>query len=102
MMRGQPLSPHFHDGMVTFRYYDADAKRVTVIGEWNGWKPSAHRLREQAGIWQVSLPRPKRGAYAYKFLVEREAQSLWVGDPENLHRTPDGANGFYSQLEIND
>lgn len=100
VMHGQPLSPHAHDNVITFRYYDADAKRVTLIGEWNGWKPNAHRLREQAGVWQVTIPRPKRGTYAYKFLVERESQTLWVGDPENLHRTPDGAHGFFSMLDV--
>lgn len=100
VMQGLPLSPHFHDRLVTFFYYDAEAKRVSVIGEWNGWKPSAHRLRDHAGVWQISIPRPGRGIYAYKFLVERETQTLWVGDPENLHSIPDGAQGFYSQLEI--
>lgn len=99
-MHGQPLSPHLHDGLVTFRYYDADAKRVTVIGEWNGWRPNAHRLRESAGVWSISIPRPGRGVYAYKFLVEREPRTLWVGDPENSNGIPDGAGGLYSQLEI--
>jgi serine protease AprX len=100
-MEGQPLSPHLYDDSVTFRYYDVEAKRVAVVGDWNGWKPHAHHLREQdRGIWKLSIPRPKHGMYSYKFLVERDAHTHWVGDPENLARVEDGNGGFYSLLEI--
>lgn len=94
----QPLSPHVQDDAVTFRYYDAKAQRVLLVGEWNGWKPQ--RLREYAGVWQLSIPRPKRGAYAYKFLIERETRVEWRGDPENLQRAQDGAGGFFSLLDV--
>jgi serine protease AprX len=100
-LQGQPLSPHVHEDVVTFRYYDAKAKRVAVVGDWNGWKPHTHRLREkEQGIWQLTMPRPKHGVYAYKFLVEREAHTHWVGDPENLARVEDGSGGFYSLIEM--
>ena len=102
-LEGQPLSPHIHEDVVTFRYYDAKAKRVAVVGDWNGWKPHPHRLREQdKGVWHLTMPRPKQGVYSYKFLVEREAHTHWVGDPENLARVEDGSGGFYSLLEIRD
>lgn len=98
--QGQPLSPHVQEDVVTFRYYDAKAERVSLVGEWNGWKPQ--RLREHAGVWQLHLPRPKHGAYAYKFLIERETRIEWRGDPENLARVEDGGGGFFSWLEIGD
>jgi len=101
ILEHQALSPHIQKETITFRYYDADAKRVAVVGEWNGWKTRAHRLRElYAGVWTLSIPRPKRGMYAYKFLIERDSQIEWRGDPENLNRVEDGAGGFYSKLEI--
>lgn len=101
IVQDQPLSPHAHDDVITFRYYDAEAKHVAVVGDWSGWKPHAHRLREQtAGVWQATLPRPTRGLYAYKFLVERETRTYWLGDPENLHRIEDGGGGFYSMLTV--
>lgn len=101
ILQTHPLSPHVTEDAVTFRYYDADAKRVAVVSDWNGWRPQAHRLREQtAGIWELSIPRPKRGIYAYKFLVERESRFSWVGDPENIQLIEDGNGGFYSLLEI--
>lgn len=105
ILQGQPLSPHIQEDVVTFRYYDADAKRVAVVGDWNGWKLCAEyeqRERESnAGVWKISIPRLKRGVYAYKFLVERDTRLHWIGDPENLNRVEDGAGGFYSLLEIN-
>lgn len=101
ILEGQPLSPQIRDDVVTFRYYDAEAKRVAVIGDWNGWKPQAHRLRERStGVWELSIPRPARSVYAYKFLVERDSGSHWLGDPENLHRVEDGIGGFYSFLNL--
>lgn len=101
VLQGQPLSPHIEQNDITFYYYDAEAKRVALVGAWNGWKPYAQRLRAQhAGIWQLSIPRPERGLYAYKFIVEYETHAEWRGDPENLNRIEDGVGGFYSLLEI--
>jgi serine protease AprX len=100
ILENQPLSPHMQEDVVTFRYYDAKAERVSLVGEWNGWKPQ--RLREHAGVWQLHIPRPKHGAYAYKFLIERETRVEWRGDPENLQRVQDGAGDFFSMIEIRD
>jgi serine protease AprX len=99
-LAGQPLSPHIQDS-ITFYYYDVDARRVAVIGDWNGWNPHTHRMLESsAGAWRLTVPRLHPGKYAYKFLVERDTQRQWLGDPENLECIPDGAGGFYSLLEI--
>ncbi len=100
ILHGQPLSPYVQEDVVTFRYDDAKAQRVSLVGEWNGWKPQ--RLREHAGVWQLHIPRPTRGMYAYKFLIERETRIEWRGDPENLKRVEDGAGDFFSIIEIGD
>ncbi|OQY79389.1 MAG: hypothetical protein B6D41_22715, partial [Chloroflexi bacterium UTCFX4] len=96
-----PLSPRVHSDAIEFIYYDVKAQRVAVVGDWNGWKTHAHRLHERApGVWHGTIPRPPRGLRAYKFLVERENQMLWRGDPENLERVEDGKGDFFSLLEI--
>lgn len=96
-----PFSPQVHADYLEFTYYDVKAQRVAVVGDWDGWKGHAHRLQERApGVWHGTVPRPPRGLHAYKFLVERDAQRLWRGDPENLDRVEDGLGGFYSVLEI--
>lgn len=104
-LEGQPLSPHVYEDAVTFVYYDAKAKRVAVVGDWNGWKLRLESDRHPAhghetGVWRLTIPRPKPGTYHYKFVVEHEAETEWHADPENLNRTPDGAGGLYSLLEI--
>lgn len=99
-LHGTPLSPEVTSEEVTLHYYDAEAKRVSVVADWNGWKPYTQRLREVTpGAWAITLTRPRRGVYAYKFLVEREARVQLVGDPENPARVQDGNGGFYSLLE---
>ena len=96
-----PLSPHLDADHIQFTYYDIKAKHVFVVGGWNGWKPHAHRLHEHApGVWQGTIARLPRGVHAYKFLVERENQTLWRGDPENLNYIEDGAGEFYSLLHV--
>lgn len=102
-MRHLPLSPHLAADRVEFYYYDVKAKQIAVVGEWDGWRPHAQRFRELApGVWKATLARPKRGVYAYKFLVERENETRWLGDPENLERIEDGAGGFFARIEIRD
>lgn len=96
-----PLSPQIHSDSIEFTYYDVKAQRVAAVGEWNGWRTHAHYLYERApGVWHGVIPRPPRGRYAYKFLVERENQRLWRDDPENLDCIEDGLGGFYSWLNV--
>lgn len=106
-LQGQPLSPQLHDDAVTFTFYDAEAKRVAVVGDWNGWKlrfeSERQRAREQGtGMWRLTIPRLKPGIHHYKFVVEHETHTEWRADPENRNRIEDGAGGFYSVLEIRD
>lgn len=107
ILHSQPLSPQVKPDSVTFRYYDADAKLVTIVGDWNGWKRrwdlergTPRSPEQKPGVWELTIPRPEPGIYAYKFLVERETRMHWLGDPENLQRVEDGSGGFYSLLEI--
>ncbi len=101
ILQGLSLSPDIRDDAVTFRYYDTHAKSVSVVGEWNAWKPNAQRLREgEPGVWSVTMRRPKAGVYAYKFLVERETRTDWLGDAENQHWVEDGLGGFYALLKL--
>jgi serine protease AprX len=101
ILQGKPLSPELREDAVTFRYYDAHAKSVSVIGEWNAWKSHSQRLREtDKGVWSITIRRPKTGAYAYKFFVERESRTDLVGDPESKQWVEDGTGGFYSLLVL--
>jgi 1,4-alpha-glucan branching enzyme len=61
------------DGVVGthFTVWAPNAGRVSVIGDFNGWDPAAHRMdaRPQAGIWETFVPDVQTGA-RYKYRIE--------------------------------
>ena len=58
-----------------------DARRVAVVGDFNGWNPTAHVMTADArGVWTTTVPLTP-GRHAYAFVVD---DSVWVTDP----RTP--------------
>jgi 1,4-alpha-glucan branching enzyme len=55
---------------VIFAVWAPNAKRVSVVGDWNGWDGRSHpmRLHPGNGIWELFLPGVPEGA-RYKFEV---------------------------------
>jgi 1,4-alpha-glucan branching enzyme len=53
---------------VRFAVWAPNAARVAVVGDFNSWDPRRHpmRLRHQAGLWEVFVPRATPGA-RYKY-----------------------------------
>lgn len=64
--------PELRDGKkgVAFSVWAPDARDVSVIGEFNGWRADAHPLMqvESSGIWEGFLPEAKLGD-AYKYHI---------------------------------
>jgi 1,4-alpha-glucan branching enzyme len=54
-----------------FAVWAPDAKRVSVIGDFNRWEKDAHQLRPRgrSGIWEGFLPGVKKGL-KYKYWIE--------------------------------
>ena len=70
----------------TFRVWAPNAVRVSVIGEWNGWSPSADPLvnrGDESGIWEGAV-RGVRQGQAYKFRIATKGRK----------RTADKADPF--------
>ena len=77
-----------------FRYKNADAKSVELMGEWNDWK-AVPMTKGDDGVWtaKVSL---STGTYGYKFLVNG---TDWMFDPDNSEKkTVNGTEN--SSIEI--
>lgn len=54
-----------------FAVWAPNAQRVSVVGDFNGWRPGAHglRLRDSSGVWEGFVPGVTRGAL-YKYHIE--------------------------------
>ncbi|MFZ4408888.1 MAG: 1,4-alpha-glucan branching protein GlgB [Paracraurococcus sp.] len=55
---------------VRFALWAPNARRVSVVGDFNGWDGRRHamRLRAEAGVWEIFIPRLLPGA-AYKYEI---------------------------------
>lgn len=65
---------------VQFVLVAPDAKKVAVVGDFNGWDASHAAYQAQkrgGGVWSVTAPVPV-GHHRYSFVVD---DSLWVADP---------------------
>lgn len=65
----QPATVEGVDG-VRFSVWAPNARRVSVVGDFNSWDGRRHpmRLRHQAGIWELFVPRLRAGE-RYKFEI---------------------------------
>lgn len=55
---------------VRFRLYAPHASDVSVIGDWNSWKPGAHNMKlvDYRGLWEITIPHLKQyESYKYHF-----------------------------------
>ncbi|WP_226573065.1 1,4-alpha-glucan branching protein GlgB [Acuticoccus sediminis] len=55
---------------VYFGVWAPNAKRVSVVGDFNGWDGRRHvmRLRAEVGVWEIFIPGISRGLY-YKYEI---------------------------------
>lgn len=90
--------PEAVEGGVLFRYRNANAKRVNLVGDFNDWSPTADPMSDENGDGEFTLFYPLGvGTYAYKFLVDGKN---WVSDPANASSEPDGFNGRNSIVKV--
>jgi hypothetical protein len=68
------------DQRIQFVLVAPDAKKVSVVGDFNGWDASHVSFQAQhrgGGVWSVTAPVPI-GHHRYSFVVD---DSLWIADP---------------------
>jgi glycosidase len=95
---------------VTFSLFAPDAESVWLSGTFlpqlpfGGWptQPSEGALElenDGSGTWTVTHRVEPVGRHLYKFILDR---TLWIADPENDQREPDGVTptGFNSVIEV--
>lgn len=75
--KGKASSP---DQRIQFVLVAPDAKKVSVVGDFNGWDTQHVGYQAQhrgGGVWSVTAQVPV-GHHRYSFVVD---DSLWVADP---------------------
>jgi 1,4-alpha-glucan branching enzyme len=83
--------------MAHFEITLADARQVSLVGDFNGWDTARHQLKKGSkGVWSIDLP-IKRGCYQYLFYVDGKS---WTVDPAAKQTVPDGFGGFNMVVEI--
>jgi serine protease AprX len=89
---------HFVDGKTYFIYHNRVPRSVSLAGDFNGWDFTRNRLHEsELGTWSCWIPKLSAGNYRYKFVVD---ESMWMEDPANTDKEPDGFGGWNSRLVI--
>jgi len=69
---------------VYFAVWAPNARRVSVMGDFNGWDPETHpmRVRPEAGIWECFVPGVGPGAlYKYRVISKHKDHRADKADP---------------------
>ncbi len=90
---------HTFDGHVLFIYHNRVPRTVAVAGSFNNWNTQELRLQESHdGWWSAWMPKPQPGTHQYKYVVDG---AVWLEDPANKDKSPDGFGGWNSILTVN-
>ncbi|MFH0842107.1 MAG: alpha/beta hydrolase-fold protein [Bacteroidota bacterium] len=81
------VSPETGEKTVTFRISAPQAKLVRLYGSWmRSFDSSTNMVKDTAGLWTVSVPKPAPELYTYNFIVD----GLVVNDVNNVFIQRDG------------
>ena len=77
-------------------FYEGDAAKVSVAGEFNNWSGTAHPMSlNEDGVFEAVLDIPE-GTYRYMLIID----GSWVPDPANPETVSDGRGGINSVLRL--
>lgn len=89
---------HCINGHIYFIYHNRVPRSVALAGDFNGWDRTKNHLQDsEAGIWSCWIPKLPSGKYRYKFVIDN---ALWMEDPTNKDKEPDGFGGWNSRIVI--
>jgi enterochelin esterase family protein len=87
-MRNQIVSPEIHEDLsVTFRIFAPDANAVVIRGGWmDGWGASEALVKNDTGLWSLTVGPLEPEIYTYSFSVD----GITLMDPSNIRVMRDG------------
>ena len=76
---------------VTFQLpKEIKAKKVSLVGEFNGWDTSATPLKKVKGVWKTTLELEQGQEYQFRYFVNG---SEWHNDDDADRYVPNNVNG---------
>jgi hypothetical protein len=92
------IAVEVHAGGVRFVLNAPRVQHVSLVGDFNGWRPDATPLVRDAstGLWSVDLP-VSAGRYNYAFVVD----GRWTADPQSPRAPEDDFGRPNSVLVVN-
>lgn len=87
------MGAHLNRTSTTFRVWAPNARKVSVVGDFNNWNGELHQMKliSEGGIWEITIPKLKKYD-KYKYQIEL-ANGGW-----HLKSDP---YAFYSELRPN-
>jgi hypothetical protein len=84
---------------VRFELVAPDARSVSLVGDFNGWRPDPLALKDASGaaVWEITLPLRTGTTYRYEFVIDG---TRWVPDPASPTQVEDGFGGTNSVLRL--
>jgi hypothetical protein len=90
------LFPRARGGRVLFRVEAPEDATVTLVGDFNGWNPTATPLAYAGrGVWEADVPLAP-GEYEYKYVVN----GRWLLDRSNPDEVSGEDGSIRSRLEV--
>ena len=82
---------------VVFTLHADKGSEVCLAGEFNGWDPSAKKMKykARAGLYEAVV-RLKPGTYQYKFVID----GAWSADPANANAVANDQGTYNSVIEV--
>jgi 1,4-alpha-glucan branching enzyme len=82
---------------VRFAIEAPDARRVQLVGDFNGWALDATEMTRAGSVW-TSVLKLEPGRYRYRYVVDGH----WRSDPMNAHIEPSPYGGDNSVFVVAD
>ena len=86
-----------HVSGIMFRVWAPSAKRISVVGNFNGWDGRVHPLRslDSSGIWELFIPGLLEGEL-YKFEIKTQENHIFLkSDPFQFYGETRPKNRIY-------
>lgn len=90
--------PRTRVSRVQFVFVAPQARRVSVVGDFNDWDTAATPLTSAGGVWSGQLDIPF-GRHDYAFVVDGDR---WMRDPNAPQAPADEFGGGYSVLVVDE